>query len=150
MKIVLAALAVAFIFQQNRYIRIRSASCRKRLRVIAEQAARGQLNDGIVSVMIYNLTGRLRCVKAYAVDEKIVHKAGLELARHGTPDSCILAMHISNYTGVHYPESTNEVIREAACHFKSTDDSRTVDIVQGKYLFEDSIQNQHGGLPQSP
>jgi hypothetical protein len=139
MKLILTALAAsAFIIHNNRYIRIRSASCHKRLRVIVEQAARGHLNDGIVSVMIYNLTGRLRCVKAYAVDEKLVHKAGLELARHGTPDSCILAMHISNYTGVEYPDSTSEIIREAACNFKSTDDSRTVDIVQGRYLFGDS------------
>jgi hypothetical protein len=138
MKLAFVALAsAALVLYKNRYIRIRSASCHKRLRVIVEQAARGHLNDGIVSVMIYNLTGRLRCVKAYAVEEKLVHKAGLELARHGTPDSCILAMHISNYTGVEYPVSTNEIIREAACNFKSTDDSRTVDIVQGRYLFGD-------------
>jgi len=138
MKLVLAALAAsAFIIHNNRFIKIKTSSRSRRLRVIIEQCARGRLNDGIVEVMIYNLTGRMP-IDRYAVKEDIVHKAGLELARHGTPDSCILSMYISNFTGVQYPESTSEIIREAACHFKSTDDPRTVNIVQGKYLFEDS------------
>jgi hypothetical protein len=141
MKLVLVALAAACILYKNRFIRIKTSSRSRRLRVIIEQAARGHLNDGIVSVMIYNLTARAP-IDMYDVKEDLVHKAGLELARHGTPDACILAMYISNFTGVKYPESTSEIIREAACHFKSTDDPRTVNIVQGKYLFEDSICDQ--------
>lgn len=137
MKLVFAALAAAFVLHRNRFIRIRTASRHRRLRVIVEQAARGRLNDGIVDVMVYNLTGRMP-IDRYPVKEELVHKAGLELARHGTPDSCILAMYISNLTGVKYPDSTSEIIREAACHFKSTHDARTVSIVQGKYLFEDT------------
>lgn len=138
MKLVLVALATAaFVIYKNRYIRIRTASRHKRLRVIVEQAARGCLNDDIVDVMVYNLTGRMP-IDRYPVKEELVHKAGLELARHGTPDSCILAMYISNLTGVKYPDSTSEIIREAACHFKSTQDPRTVSIVQGRYLFEDT------------
>jgi hypothetical protein len=142
MKFALLAIAAAsaFVVYKNRTFRIKMARRSQRLRVVVEQAARGHINDRVVDMMTYAITAGY--IEKYIVDADVVTRAGLELARHGTPESCLLAMYISNFTGVQYPDSTSEIIREAACHFKSTDDPRTVNIVQGKYLFEDSTQNQ--------
>jgi len=73
----------------------------------------------------------------YPIPEELVEKAGLELAKYGTPDSCLLAMHLSNFSGINYSEQVTEVMRNAACLFEAgSSDSRTIDIVRGKYLFQ--------------
>jgi hypothetical protein len=136
MRIALLALVAVFVIQNNRYFKLRTARRGKKLLVVAEQAARGGLNDRIVQVMVDTITSEY--MDTYSIQEDLVHRAGLELAKHGTPESCLLAMYVSNYSGVKYPESTNEIIREAACNFTGIQDSRTVDIVRGKYLFEDT------------
>jgi hypothetical protein len=151
MKFVVAALAIAsaFVVYNRRVLRLRTAARGRKLLAVSKEAARGKLNDRIVRLMLETLSSEY--IDAYTVQEDIVHKAGLELGLHGTPDSCLLAMYISNYSGMSYPESTNEIIREAACHFTSPHhDSRTVDIVQGKYLFEDSIGDSSSSSSSSP
>ena len=136
MRFILLGLAAVFVIQNNRYFKLKTARRGKKLLVVVQQTARGRLNDRIVQVMIDELTNEY--IDTYSIKEDLVHSAGLELAKHGTPESCLLAMYVSNYSGVKYPESTNEIIREAACNFACTQDSRTVDIVRGKYLFEDT------------
>jgi hypothetical protein len=73
--------------------------------------------------------------------EEVIYKAAIELAKHGTPQSCYLAIQLSNYSDIKYPEEIEELLRDAACKFapsdghKRFDISRIIDIVRGKYLY---------------
>ena len=69
--------------------------------------------------------------------EELIHQASLKLAQYGTPNACLLAIHLANYSDTSYPESTVEVFRNAACEFKPTkglDQARTIEIIRGKFL----------------
>lgn len=74
--------------------------------------------------------------------EEIVHQAGLKLAKYGTPNSCLLAIYIANYSDTTYPESTVEVFRNATCEFKPVKDTspmaRTIEIIRGKFLHSEN------------
>jgi hypothetical protein len=110
--------------------------------IVAHQASKGNLDDELVEAMLDVIA--TETIGSYRVNEDTILKAGRHLATYGTPESCLLAMHLSNYSGVRYPEEINEIIREAACLFVSCPDSsilaRIIEIVRGKYLFEDPIR----------
>jgi hypothetical protein len=139
MKLFTVALAAtAFFVFRNRSIRLDFVGPGKKIRAIAKQASRGKLNDALVTKMLKVLSSET--IGHYDVDSKIIEKAGIELARYGTPDACLLAMHLSNYSDVKYSESTIELIRNSACMFSvNGGDTRTIDIVRGKYLFDNLI-----------
>ncbi len=140
MKLFVAALFAtgAFFAFKNRSLRLDIARPGKKLREIAKQASRGKLNDKLITKMLKVLSSET--IGRYDVDSEIIEKAGIALATHGTPESCLLAMHLSNYSDVQYSESTTELMRNAACMFSDTvSDTRTIDIVRGKYLFENLI-----------
>ena len=129
---------VAFLVFKNRFIRLDFAGPGKKIRAIANQSSKGRLNDKLVTKMLKVLSSET--IGHYDVDAEIIEKAGMELARYGTPDACLLAMHLSNYSNVDYSESTIELIRNSACLFpENVFDTRTIDIVRGKYLFENLI-----------
>ena len=133
----------------NKYLIIRSAPPGKKIATVAHQAATRKLDDHFVSAMLDVVA--TETLGLYRVKEDTILTAGLKLARHGTPESCLLAMHLSNYSGIKYPEEINEVLREAACLFVMCPDSsilsRIIEIVRGKYLYEDLIRRQG---PQDP
>lgn len=130
-----------FFLSQNKYFIVKYAKPGKKVATIAHLASKGNLDDAFIEAMLASMA--TETIGLYRVSEEIVLKAGLELAKYGSPESCLLAMHLSNYSGIKYPESINEIIREAACLFVSCPDSsvvsRIIDIVRGKYLFEDVI-----------
>jgi hypothetical protein len=139
MKLFAMALAATVFFAfTNRSIRLDCARPGKKIRAIAKQSSKGKLNDTLVKKMLKVLSSET--IGHYDVESEIIEKAGVELARYGTPDACLLAMHLSNYSDVQYSESTIELIRNSACVFTvNGGDTRTVDIVRGKYLFDNLI-----------
>jgi len=142
MKLVVAAVVViatsAFFVFKNRSIRLDFVRPGRKIRTIAIQVSRGNLTDKLVTKMLKVLSSET--IGRHKVDAEIIEKAGIELARHGTPDACLLAMHLSNYSGVEYSESTIELIRHSACMFSDDVwDTRTIDIVRGKYLYDNLI-----------
>ena len=130
-----------FFLSRNRYFIVKYAKPGKKVATIAHLASKGNLDDRFIEVMLTSMA--TETIGLYRVDEETILKAGIELAKYGSPESCLLAMHISNYSGIKYPESINEIIREASCLFISCPDSsivsRIIEIVRGKYLFEDVI-----------
>ena len=130
-----------FMLMRNRFVKLKTARSGQKVKVISEQVTRGKLNDGIINTMLEILGTE---VDTHAVSPDLIHKAGAKLAKYGTPESCLLSLHLSNYSGIAYPEETNELLREAVCKFEVTrSNSRTVDILRGKYLFEDIIRCPH-------
>jgi hypothetical protein len=133
----------AFYISQNRYFRLKTAKNGQKIRTIVEQVVKGNLNDRVIQTMLDVLSTEM--IGVHDVNTDLVYKAGFELAKYGTPHSCLLAMHLSNYTGVKYSETIIEIIREASCFFIVGSDyssvSRIVEIVRGKYLYEDYIHN---------
>ncbi len=104
-----------------------------KVQTIAKQVCRGTLNDRILKFMLQVLS--TETIGIYEVDCDLIHKAGEKLATYGSPDACLLAIHLSNYSNVNYSEVIHETIREASCNFTET--SRTVEIIRGKYLYQD-------------
>jgi hypothetical protein len=142
--ILATGIITGFFLSRNRYFIVKYAKPGKKVATIAHVASKGNLDEKIIEVMLTSMT--TETVGLYRVDEETIQDAGFELAKYGSPESCFLAMHLSNYSGVKYPESTNEIIREAACMFLSYPDSssvaRIIEIVRGKYLFEDVISTE--------
>ena len=130
------------LFLRNKYVIIKLAPHGKKIATVAHQAATRKLDNTFVSAMLDVVA--TETLGLYRVKEDTILTAGLKLARHGTPESCLLAMHLSNYSGIKYPEEINEVLREAACLFVVCPDSSTlsriIEIVRGKYLYEDLIR----------
>jgi hypothetical protein len=96
-----------------------------------------KLNDRLVDRFLQEVSFEL----VQDSPEELVHQAGLKLAQYGTPNACMLAIHISNYSDTNYPESTVEVFRNAACEFgpvKGSDLSRTIEIIRGKFLHSEN------------
>jgi hypothetical protein len=139
--LLLSGALLAVYIKSTRYFKLKTARTGQKIRTIVEQAAKGNLNDRIVHVMLGVLSSE--DIGLYKVDKDLVEQAGHELANYGTPHSCLLAIHISNYTGVGYSTKVTENIRDAACHFpwepNYSEIARVIDIVRGKYLYEDSI-----------
>jgi hypothetical protein len=124
-----------FFVSRNRHLILKRARPGHKIHTIITQVVRGNLDDRIIKVMLDVLNSE--SAEIYPIPEELVEKAGLELAKYGTPDSCLLAMHLSNFSGINYSEQVTEVIRNAACLFEAgSSDSRTIDIVRGKYLFQ--------------
>jgi hypothetical protein len=128
---------MALVFHKHAFIRLKLAQPGKKIQVIAERVVRGTLNDVVIACMLDVLNSET--MGTYNVREELVYEAGFKLATYGSPESCLLAMHLSNYTGVKYSNEITEKIRDAACLFVPGHDSRTVDIVRGKYLYEDPV-----------
>jgi len=142
-----ASIAISgVLFLRNKYLTIRCAPPGKKVATVARLAANTKLDDDFIAAMLDVVSKET--IGLYCVNEDTILKAGLKLARHGTPESCLLAIHLSNYSGVKYPEETNEVLREAACLFVPVPDyspmSRIIEIVRGKYLYAEIIR------PDSP
>ena len=90
-----------------------------------------KLNDRLVDRFLEEVSFEL----VEGAPEELVHQAGLKLAQYGTPNACMLAIHISNYSDTDYPELTVEVFRNAACEFKQVKGlDRTIEIIRGKFL----------------
>jgi hypothetical protein len=117
-----------------------------KIQTIAHQVCRGALNDRIVRVMLTVLS--TETIGTYEVECGLIHKAGEKLAKYGTPDACLLAIHLSNYSNVNYSDVIHETIREASCNF--TDTSRTVEIIRGKYLYQDQDRDSPHQTDQVP
>jgi len=154
--VIATGIITGFFLSRNRYFIVKYAKSGKKVATIAHVASKGNLNEKIIEAMLASMATEI--IGLYRVNEETIQDAGLELAKYGSPESCLLAMHLSNYSGVKYPESTNEIIREASCMFLCCPDSsivsRIIEIVRGKYLFEDVIclskpreqQKQYGDL----
>ena len=92
------------------------------------------LSDFIVDYMLAKIHNGLEDGEAPV---ELVEEVAVKLGTYGTPQACLLAIHLSNYTGVKYSEKTNEVLRHAACEFKCKPFlllDRTIEIVRGKYF----------------
>ena len=92
------------------------------------------LSDSIID---YMLAKTHNGIEDGEVPSELVEQVAVKLGTYGTPQACLLAIHLSNYTGVKYSEKTNEVLRHAACEFKckpSFSLDRTIEIVRGKYF----------------
>jgi hypothetical protein len=102
---------------------------------VAWHASHGRLSDPLIDTMLETK------FKVGYCREEVIYKAAIELAKHGTPQSCYLAIQLSNYSDIKYPEEIEELLRDAACKFapsdghKRFDISRIIDIVRGKYLY---------------
>ena len=62
------------------------------------------------------------------------------LAYIGTPDACLLAIHLSNFSGAEWPVATRELFTNACCEFgdrsgSGSGDQRTIEIVRAKFLW---------------
>ena len=134
---ILIGVFAGFIISRNRYFILKTAKPGYKIQTIARQICRGSLNDRIIKVMMTVLG--TETIGTYDVDCDLIYKAGEKLARYGTPDACLLAIHLSNYSNVNYSNVIHETIREASCNF--TDTSRTVEIIRGKYLYQDQDQD---------
>jgi hypothetical protein len=132
--LLLFGIFAGFLISRNRYFILKTAKPGHKIKTIAQQVCRGTLNDRTIKVMLDVVS--TESIGTYNVDQGLINKAGEKLAKYGTPDSCLLAMHLSNYSNIDYSDVVHETIREASCHFVET--SRTVDIIRGKYLFQDS------------
>jgi hypothetical protein len=131
--LILFGIFAGFLVSRSRYFILKTAKPGYKVQTIARQVCRGTLNDRILRVMLKVLN--TETIGTYAVDCDLIHKAGEKLAKYGTPDACLLAIHLSNYSDVNYSEVIHETIREASCNFTET--SRTVEIIRGKYLYQD-------------
>ena len=92
------------------------------------------LSDSIVDYMLSKIHNG---IEDGEVPSELVEQVAVKLGTYGTPQACLLAIHLSNYTGVKYSEKTNEVLRHAACEFKCKPFlllDRTIEIVRGKYF----------------
>ena len=124
-----------FFISRNRHLILKRARPGHKIHTIAVQVTRGNLNDRILKVMLEVLN--TEDMGTYRINEKLIEKAGSILAKHGTPDACLLAMHLSNFSGVNYSDEVTENIRNAACLFEvGSSDSRTIDIVRCKYFYQ--------------
>ena len=94
------------------------------------------LSDFIVDHML-NIISKTIIDGEDEVPIELVEQVAVQLGTYGTPQACLLAIHLSNYTGAKYSEKTNEVLRHAACEFKCKSSlalDRTIEIVRGKYF----------------
>ena len=130
---ILFGIFTGFLISRNRYFILKTAKPGYKIQTIARQVCRGALSDRIVKVMLKVLS--TETIGTYDVDCDLIYKAGEKLAKYGSPDACLLAIHLSNYSNVHYSRVTHETIREASCNFIG--DSRTIEIIRGKYLYQD-------------
>jgi hypothetical protein len=131
--LLLLGLFAGFLISRNRYFILKTAKPGHKIKTIAQQVCRCRLNDHTIKVMLSVLS--TETIGTYDIDCDLIHKAGEKLAIYGTPDSCLLAIHLSNYSNINYSEVIHETIREASCNFTET--SRTVEIIRGKYLYQD-------------
>lgn len=124
-----------FFVSRNRHVILKKAHPGHKIHTIATQVVRGNLNDRTIKLMLDVLSSETEAL--HPLTEELIEKAGLELAKYGTPESCLLAMHLSNFSGINYSDRVTEIIRNAACLFEAgSSDSRTIEIVRGKYLFQ--------------
>ena len=97
-----------------------------------------KLTDGVVDRFLDEVSLEL----IEDTPEEIVQEAGLKLAKYGTPNACLLAIYIANYSDTRYHESTVEVFRNATCEFKPVKDTspmaRTIEIIRGKFLHSEN------------
>lgn len=100
-----------------------------RVRIVCEFILAFPLCNYTVQLMLYILKNGF-----FKGPPDKVMNAGLKLAKFGTPDACLLAIHLANFANVTYPKKTFEMFTNACCEFKSGD-SRTIEIVRGKFLW---------------
>ena len=68
------------------------------------------------------------------------------LAYIGTPDACLLAIHLSNFSGAEWPVATRELFTNACCEFGDrAGDQRTIEIVRAKFLWP--VTNNEAATP---
>lgn len=125
-----------FVINQHRMYVIKYTQPSKKILTVTKQIIRGNLSDEIISLMIDTISTVY--IDTYPIESDIIQKCGLVLAKHGTPDSCLLAIFLSNYTDVKYNEHVFEILTNAACEFKPVKDTsrhaRTIEIVRGKFI----------------
>lgn len=131
--LLLFGIVSVWLVTRNRYLILKMARPGCKIHTIARQVCRGNLNDHIIKVMLAVLSSET--IGTYYINSELIHKAGLKLSKYGTPESCLLATHLSNYSNINYSEAIHETIREASCNF--TGNSRIIEIIRGKYLYQD-------------